>query len=186
MRAPAIALLWGIVLPACVESPRSTERAVDSALAAEAAGDYGEDEDPGEAGGSVEMEVRATVSGRTVSATGFGTCEHASEASIHGRPAALWTARWSGEPGIGFRHLNLAFWEPVGGAPEVNLALDIGSGTHELATVQGAPPKGSGTATREVGTSGGTLVVEGTDAGGRSLRVSVRCARFDQLVAEGG
>jgi hypothetical protein len=68
----------------------------------------------------------------------------------------------------------------------VGLHLRSGEIDHEVATVKGGTLKGSGTASVRPAGSGGILNVSGTDADGHPLELTVECARFDEVVAEGG
>jgi hypothetical protein len=130
------------------------------------------------------MEITGTVAGERVSVSGMGECKHAADGSIYDRPAALWTARYSGSDGEAPQSLNLTFWRERSGTESLSLAVRTGGKTHRIATTEGGERQGRGRATLDSAT--GTFDIDGTsDAGGRvSLRL--RCERFTPLVAEGG
>lgn len=175
---------WALV--ACGDSPRAGGGAGGPAAAPPSADVSADAPSPASgARGTTPMEITVVVGGRRFEAGGLGECEHAAEAAIYDRPASLWTAQYEGETGS-VNHLNLAFWRERSGTEAVNLALGSGEAVYRIATVQGGEQQGSGRATLEGGTGGGTLVVTGTAADGTALEVRVRCERFTPLVAEGG
>jgi hypothetical protein len=85
------------------------------------------------------------------------------------------------------RDLNLTLWQPKGASEvQVSLALTLGGTTSGIATVKGAPIKGSGSGRAEAKGAGGALLVEGKDAAGARVRATVTCERWTEPVAEGG
>ncbi|MGH7516437.1 MAG: hypothetical protein ACREOC_03055 [Gemmatimonadales bacterium] len=136
--------------------------------------------------GTVPMEITAVIGGRETRATGTGECEHSADASIYRRPAKVWTARYRAADGDAIQYSNLTVWQAkAGGTVEFNLSIRTGSGQHDIATVQGADIKGSGTASL-ADVTGGRISVEGKTANGTPLQLQVKCERFTELVAEGG
>jgi len=140
--------------------------------------------------GTVPVEITAVVGGKRYQAAGPGECQHTTEASIYNVPAALWRASFTAPDKRDLQSLNLTVWQPkAGGANQVTLAVQVGASTHQIATVRGGQMAGRGTAqvpsTGSAG-SGGTLTVDGEDAGGAPLRVTVQCPRFTVPIAEGG
>ena len=136
---------------------------------------------------AVPLEIAALVGGKRYQASGLGECEHTTEASIYGVPAALWRASYTASNGAGLRHLNLIIWQPkAGGADQVSLALQVGSTTHQIVTVEKGERMGRGTASVQSGGAAGTLTVEGEDGRGTPVRVAAECSRFREPVAEGG
>ena len=69
---------------------------------------------------------------------------------------------------------------------QVSLGLTAGGHTHQIATVKGADPRGTGNGRVEPSGAGGSLHVEGKDADGRDVRLTVECTRWTEPVAEGG
>jgi len=134
----------------------------------------------------VQLSATADVDGKRYAFSGLGECHHTTDASIYELPAAMWTARLDAGAGD-LAYVNLTLWQPKA-APEVQVSLGLTAGgrTHEIATVKGAPPHGSGVGRVEPAGPGGALHVDGTDAEGRHVRLQVDCSRFTELVAEGG
>jgi hypothetical protein len=134
----------------------------------------------------VPVKVSAEIGGRTAAYTGQGECTHTADASIYEVPAAQWAAHVADDGGD-LRYLNLTLWQPKGAsAIQVSMALQVGDRSSEIATVAGAPTKGSGTGQASAAGAGGTLRVEGKDAEGSSVHLTVECERWTEPVAEGG
>ena len=146
---------------------------------------------PAPAGGAavqnpVPVKVSAEIGGRTATYSGQGECTHTTDASIYDVPATQWSAHVADDAGE-LRSLNLTLWQPKGSAAlQVSLALRLGDRSSDLATVTGAPIKGSATAEAAARGAGGTLRVEGKDAAGAAVRLTVECERWTEPVAEGG
>jgi hypothetical protein len=134
----------------------------------------------------VQLSAAAEVDGAKYQFSGVGECQHTADASIYEVPASMWSARFSDEPGK-LSYLNLTLWRPKA-APAVQVSLGLtGSGeTSEIATVKGSPVRGSGAGRIEPKGEGGTLIVDGRDANGRAVHLTVDCSRFTEPVAEGG
>ena len=156
---------------------------------AEAAGDSPRAETPA-AGqsmslsrGTVPMKITGKVARSGFETSGTGECASAA-GSIYDVPATQWHATFEGGD---IQHLNLTVWRPSSGAPDMaNLSLQSGEVTHRLATVKGGELVGRGTARVQVEGTGGVLTVSGNDDHGHPIELSVRCERFDEVMAEGG
>ena len=134
----------------------------------------------------VPLTVTAALGGATARYTGLGECHHTTDASIYQVPATQWSAQLAPESGD-LRYLSLTLWQPKGAAGlQVSLGLTIGETTSDIATVKGAPVKGTASGRAVPKGAGGVLEVEGTDAAGVQVRVSVACERWTEPVAEGG
>ena len=133
--------------------------------------------------GTVPMKITGKVARFGFETSGTGECA-SSAGSIYDVPAKQWHATFEGGD---IQHLNLTVWRPSSGAPDMaNLSLQSGEITHRLATVKGGELVGSGTAGVRVEGQGGVLTVSGKDDHGHPVELSVRCERFDEVVAEGG
>ena len=112
-------------------------------------------------------------------------CGYEPNASIFDKPAEMWTAQSDREPGP---YLNLAAWKLKSGEPiQFNLGVESGGADlREISTVVGGTTKGYGTATVTPQGAGGVIAIDGTDASGSALKVTITCARFDPIVEEGG
>jgi hypothetical protein len=136
--------------------------------------------------GTVPMKVEIALGRINFSEEGTGECASSAESSIYDVPATQWRATYGGE-GSNIQHLNLTVWRPHAGGPDmVGLYLRSGETEHQIATVKGGALQGSGTASVQAAGQGGSLTVKGTDGDGHPLELTVRCERFDEVVAEGG
>ena len=136
--------------------------------------------------GTVPMKVKVVVGRVNYSEEGTGECASSTESSIYDVPATQWHATYGGG-GSNIQHLNLTVWRPRDGAPDmVDLSLQSGEITHQIATVKGGAIRGSGTASVRPTGKGGILSVSGKDDDGHPLELTVECERFDEVVAEGG
>jgi hypothetical protein len=134
----------------------------------------------------VQLTVTADVDGARSTYSGLGECHHTTDASIYDVPASMWSANADAASGD-LRYVNLTLWQPKAtGEMQVSLGLTAGGATHEIATVKGADPKGTGTGRVDPSGAGGSMHVEGKDADGRSVRLTIECTRWTEPVAEGG
>ena len=133
----------------------------------------------------VPLTATADVDGVRYQFSGLGECQHTADASIYEVPASMWSARFTNEAGR-FTYLNLTLWRPKA-APAVQVSLGLtGAGeTFEIATVKGSQIRGSGAGRIEPKGQGGALIVDGRDANGRAVHLTVDCSRFTEPVAEG-
>ena len=178
-RARMLPLLGWTVAAAC--SGGGEERRGSPASDAAAGGDAPE------AALVVPMTIRGRVARHEFDVTGTGECATHGASSIYHVPATQWRAQFGGEDRSNLQHLNLTVWRPRSGAPDmVNLALQSGETSHRIATVEGGEIVGSGTPGVQAEGAGGTLTVIGKDDHGHDLELSIRCERFDEVVAEGG
>jgi hypothetical protein len=137
--------------------------------------------------GSVPMTISGQVARHRFETSVTGECATSAESSIYEVPATQWRAAFGGGDQSDVQHLNLTVWRPRSGAPDMaTLYLQSGEITHRIATVQGGEIVGSGTAGASPGGRGGALTVAGKDDHGHELELTVRCERFDEVIAEGG
>jgi hypothetical protein len=133
------------------------------------------------------MTITGRVARHEFETSVTGECATSAESSIYEVPATQWHATFGGDDRSDIQHLNLTVWRPRSGAPDmVNLALQSGEISHRIATVKGGELVGSATAGAQAEGRGGTLTVNGKDDHGHDLELSIRCERFDEVVAEGG
>jgi hypothetical protein len=134
----------------------------------------------------VPLTATADVDGARYRFSGLGECQHTADASIYEVPASMWSARFTDEAGK-FTYLNLTLWQPkTAPAVQVSLGLTGAGETSEIATVKGSQIRGSGAGRIEPKGEGGALIVDGRDAKGRAVHLTVDCSRFTEPVAEGG
>jgi hypothetical protein len=83
--------------------------------------------------------------------------------------------------------VHLTLWQLRDGSPDqLSLALDTGHDSYTISTVQGSKTVGKGSATVTVTGSGGRFAVKGQDAHGGPIQMTVGCAAFSEIEAEGG
>jgi hypothetical protein len=148
------------------------------ALASEVAG---QETSPGAA-----LTITGKVGGKSLQASGSGTCRHAPDASIRGVSASLWMVQFGGSRDAALKQLNLTLWRPKDGSPDqLSLALETSSGDHRIETGAGER-KGEGTVTILPHGPGGRLELSGKAAGGKRIQITIECPAFAGIEAEGG
>jgi hypothetical protein len=128
---------------------------------------------------AVAIVAAVDLDGKHYEFTGTGECRASQDSSIYGRPAAQWGASFEATKGA-LSHLNLTVWIPAkGGAAEVTFSARAGATSFDVSTVNGGTIRGRASGRVERQGAAGTLVVEGVTASGKTVKASVRCARFD-------
>ncbi len=129
------------------------------------------------------MKLTLVVGGRTETLRGTGSCGHEPHAYIYGHAAALWDAAYTG----GAQHVSLSFWRLAAGAgDQFSLSVSSAKAEHQISTVKGGRLAGSGRATFRPTALGGRFEIQGKAADGTPLQVTIECARFGGIYAEGG
>lgn len=126
-----------------------------------------------------------TLAGERYALDGAGECRSATEAYIHGIPAAMWLVQASGDGAV--RNLSLTVWKPHDGGPDrVSLSASTADRRASLSTVDGSegPDRASVDITPQG--EGARLVVRGSDDAGEALELDLRCDRFLAIEAVGG
>ena len=130
------------------------------------------------------MKLTLVAGGRTQTLRGTGRCGHEPHAYIYGPAAALWSAQVA-DPA---QQVTLSYWRlaAAGAGAQFTLSVRSGRTQHLINTVQGSAPAGSGRVTLRPTALGGRFDVQGTAADGTTLQVTIECARFGGMYAEGG
>jgi hypothetical protein len=134
----------------------------------------------------VAMKVKITVESRTQTLRGTGRCAHEPNAWIYDNPAALWLAEYpAAREGT---RLTLSFWRmrKQDMEPQFSLSVLERSADHRISTVKGGKLEGSGHASFHPTARGGRFEIAGKAHDGTSLKVTIECARFGGIHAEGG
>lgn len=135
----------------------------------------------------VQLSVEVRGPGGRHLASGLGECQHTADASIYGVPAELWRASFQAGESEDLNAVSLTLWQPkAGGAMQVNLSLRGNAGQRNIATVEGGTISGRATASARREAEAAILSVNGEDADGTPVEVTVRCDRVTVPVAEGG
>lgn len=133
------------------------------------------------------MAVTATVGGKSYEGTGPGNCRHTPDASIYDVPAALWMVEQSGSANGALKGLHLTLWRPKNKSPDqLSLALETRSSSHQISVGGKAQEAGSATVKLSPVGSGGRFELQGKDAKGTKIQLTINCTAFAGVEAEGG
>jgi hypothetical protein len=107
---------------------------------------------------------------------------------LYGSSAALWLAEYAGASGASSRHLSLSYWRLTAATEgeQFSLAVQGKAAAHRISTVKGGKPEGSGRLTFRPTALGGRFEIAGKAHDGANLQVTIECARFGGITAEGG
>lgn len=129
----------------------------------------------------------ATAGIKHYTGSGNGRCGRETAASLYEKPATLYLIEYGGEGSGDLDRVDLTLWRFKDGAPDqLRLAFDSGKESYTISTVQGSKVVGKGSATVTAAGEGGTIVVKGLDARGVAIQMTVECATFSGIEAEGG
>jgi hypothetical protein len=133
------------------------------------------------------LNIAGKAGGKSIQASGTGSCRHAPDASLRGVSASLWMVRYGGEADGAVKQLNLTLWRPKDGGPDqLSLALETKSGEHKIETGAEGEHKGEGRVTILPSGPGGRLELTGKDSKGKPLQISIDCPAFADVEADGG
>ena len=133
------------------------------------------------------LTFSATAGGRHYTGGGNGRCGVETAASLYEKPATLYLIEYGGEGSGDLDRVNLTLWRFKDGSPDqLSLAFDSGKDSYKISTLQGSKPVGKGIATVTPAGEGGTIVVTGLDTRGLTIQMTVGCATFSGIEAEGG
>jgi hypothetical protein len=131
------------------------------------------------------VTIAARIGSKGYQASGNGSCRHAPDASIRGVSASLWMVELPNSHG-GLKRLNLTLWRPKDGGPDqLSLDLETSSGSHRIKTGEDESA-GEGSVTILPSGPGGRLEINGKDAGGKPVQITIDCPTFAAVEAEGG
>jgi len=125
------------------------------------------------------VTISAKVDGKSYQASGPGSCKHFGQ----NPDFPTWMAHYSNPEESALR-LDLTYGRNKGSADRLSLTLGTGDASHELNSL--IPGKGTGTVTMKPAGPGGRFEVKGKNAKGAKIEVSIACATFQQIEAEGG
>lgn len=135
---------------------------------------------------NVAITVSGRIGGKSYHGSGTGSCSYEPDASIHDVSASLWMVQYAGQAGA-LKQLNLTLWRPKDGTPDqLSLSLEMVSGSHRIET--GGKDGNSGEASVTILPSGpgGSLEINGKEARGKPVQVTIDCPTFAGIEAEGG
>ncbi len=137
---------------------------------------------------TVPIQISGEIGNETVRASGPGECTHAEQAYIRGVPSKMWHVQYTGgDEDDAVSHTSLAIWRPDGGGvDQVAFSMESRSESHRVNTVVGSEPEGSGTVVLSTEGEGIRVALDGKDAEGTVLRLTILCARLTPATAEGG
>jgi hypothetical protein len=135
----------------------------------------------------ITVSIGARAGGKNYEASGPGSCEHAADASIRGASASLWLVQFAAAGKSKLRGLNLTLWRPKDGdSDQLSFSLETKSGLHRIETGGAEEAAGEGTVTILPSGPGGRLEINGKDADGKPIQVTIDCSAFADVASEGG
>jgi hypothetical protein len=138
---------------------------------------------PGQAQPQQAIQVALKVGGATYQSNQAGKCTHAPVASIYNTVAEMWSVQQNAQG----QSLALTLWKPKDGSGDmVTLSVTNGNLSHQVDTVRGGTPTGSGKVTLEKSGNGGTFTVDGKSKSGTQISGTIKCDAFAPHMAEGG
>jgi hypothetical protein len=133
------------------------------------------------------LSVMARLGTKSYTSTLPGTCKHEPSASIYDIPAALYTVQANGSDDSEIKQLSLTLWQPKdGSADQVSLSLQAGSRSAQVDVSPRSPPVGTASVKLQPIASGGKLELQGKDAKGTPVYLTISCPTFAAIEAEGG
>lgn len=118
---------------------------------------------------------------------GQGRCGLETQASLYEKPASLYLIVYGGEGSGDLDRVNLTLWRfKDGSGDQLSLGFDAGRDSYAISTLQGSKIVGKGSATVTAAGPGGKIVVKGLDGRGVPIQMTVECASFSGIEAEGG
>ena len=134
---------------------------------------------------AASLSITGKVGGKSLQASGGGSCRHAPDAAIRGVSASLWMVQYAGGEG-GVKQLNLTLWRPKDGSPDqLSLAFETNTGEYRIETGEGEH-KGEGAVTILPNGPGGRFELSGKESGGKPVQITIDCPAFAGIQAEGG
>lgn len=130
--------------------------------------------------------VGGKIAGKKYQSSGEGTCRHTPDASVGDASASVWTVRYQGSGDGDLEQLNLRLQRPKDGSPDrLSLSLETRkTGTHRIETGGGGKDQGEGTVAILPNGPGGRLEINGKDARGKRIQITVDCPAFAPAKAD--
>jgi hypothetical protein len=121
-----------------------------------------------------------TIDGKAYNISGPAECLYTPHGSIYETPSVMWGVRMDARgASSGVSRLNATIWQPTaGGAAQILFQALTPAGPVEVATVVKGTVKGSAVARGDRKGAGGTLVIDGRTATGKSVSMTVNCGGF--------
>jgi hypothetical protein len=142
---------------------------------------------PTAASEEANLTIIARVGTKSYTSTLPGTCKHEPSASIYDVPAALYMVQANGPDAGGIKQLSLTLWRPKNGtADQISLSLQAGSHSARIDVNPKTPPVGTASVKLQPAASGGKFELQGKDAKGTQVFLTVSCPMFAGVEAEGG
>jgi hypothetical protein len=132
------------------------------------------------------LNIAGQAGGRSIQASGGGSCRHAPDTSLGGVSMSVWTVEYRGSGDGSVKQLRLELGRPKDGGPDqLSLRIKGNAGDHRIETGSGRKHKGEGTVTILPSGPGGRLELRGTDSKGKPVEISIDCPVFDEVQASG-
>jgi hypothetical protein len=133
------------------------------------------------------ITISLSIAGKAYKVSGEGECHYAPMASFYDMRAKMWSVQYNTEEKSGLTSLALTTWRPLaGGADQMSLTVQLGSGAHRIDTVKKSQNVGSGTLKLTPKGEGGTFEINGKDEKGATIKGTVECTTFSSPPAVAG
>jgi hypothetical protein len=135
----------------------------------------------------ITVSITARAGGKNYEASGGGSCEHAADASIRGASASLWLVQFTAGGKSKVKQLNLTLWRlKDGDSDHLSFSLETKSGSHRIETGGPGQTAGEGAVTILPSGPGGRLEINGKEANGKPIQVTIDCSAFADVASDGG
>jgi hypothetical protein len=135
----------------------------------------------------ITVSITARAGGKNYEASGAGTCQHAADASIRGASASVWLVQFEAAGKSKVKQLSLTLWRPKDGdSDQLSFLLETKSGSHRIETGGPNQSAGEGAVTILPSGPGGRLEINGKEANGKPIQVTIDCSAFADVASDGG
>jgi hypothetical protein len=130
--------------------------------------------------------VGGKIGGKKYQASGAGTCRHTPDAPFREGSASVWTVQYRDSDEGDLERLSLRLQRPKDGSPDqLRLSLETRkSGSHRIETGGEGKDKGEGTVAILPNGPGGRLEINGKDARGKPIQITIDCPAFAPAEAD--
>jgi hypothetical protein len=124
--------------------------------------------------------VGGKIGGKKYQVSGEGVCRHSPDAKVGEVSASVWVVRYQDSRDGDLERLSLKLQRPKDGSPDqLSLSLETKkSGSHRIETGGEGENKGEGTVAILPNGPGGRLEINGKDARGKRIQITIDCPAF--------
>jgi hypothetical protein len=168
---PHLLMITTVVLLSCLAGPAAAQQL---------------ERNPKPAAQTLVVGVGGKIGNKKYQSSGNGTCRHTPDASIGGVSASVWRVQLEGSDADGLERLDLKLRRPKdGSAEQLTLALQTRkSGSYRIET-GGEENEGEGTVVILPNGPGARFEINGKDARGKRIQITIDCPAFTPAEEEG-